>query len=89
MEQKTIYETRNQVKEEVYKMVSDNFDIEYENLTDKHHFERDLKADSLDSVELVMRLEDKFDVKIADEDAAKLVTVGLVVDHLYTKLCKR
>ena len=44
----------------------------------------DLGADSLDVVELIMAIEDHFNIEIPDEDAEKLVTVGLLVDYLHT-----
>ena len=45
----------------------------------------DLKADSLDIVELVMALEDEFDIKIPDEDYDKIKTVGDVIDYIEAK----
>ena len=46
----------------------------------------DLGADSLDTVELVMAFEDKFDIEIPDEDAEKMRSVGEAVEYLKTKL---
>ncbi|MNJ05850.1 Acyl carrier protein [compost metagenome] len=45
-------------------------------------FKDDLGADSLDVVELVMELEDEFDMEISDEDAEKIATVGQVVEYI-------
>ena len=45
-------------------------------------FQGDLDADSLDLVELIMELEDQFDMKISDEDAQKIETVGQAVDYV-------
>ncbi len=47
-------------------------------------FQEDLNADSLDLVELIMSMEDKFAVKIPDEDAEKIATVGDAVDYVVT-----
>ena len=48
-------------------------------------FTDDLEADSLDVVELVMELEDEFDMEIADEEAEKIVTVGDAVEYINSK----
>ncbi len=48
----------------------------------------DLGADSLDTVELVMAFEDKFEIDIPDEDAEKLRTVGDAIEHLKAKLAE-
>ncbi len=49
-------------------------------ITQDTHFENDLNSDSLDQVEIVMRLEDEFDITIPDEQAEKVHTVGEAVD---------
>jgi acyl carrier protein len=54
-------------------------------VTESATFEGDLKADSLDVVELVMALEDEFDVDIPEEDAQKIQTVGDAVRYLEEK----
>lgn len=55
-------------------------------VTESATFEGDLKADSLDVVELVMALEDEFDVDIPEEDAQQIQTVGDAVRYLEAKL---
>ena len=50
------------------------------------HFEEDLDVDSLGVVELLMALEDEFDVKIPDEDAESIMTVGHAIDLVHGKL---
>jgi len=51
-------------------------------VTEDATFDGDLKADSLDRVELVMALEDEFDIEIPEEDAEKITTVGAAVRYL-------
>lgn len=56
-------------------------------VTEEATFDGDLSADSLDVVELVMALEDEFDVEIPEEDAEKIRTVGDAVRYLEAKGC--
>ncbi len=55
-------------------------------ITHETSFINDLGADSLDTVELVMELEDEFEVSIPDEDAEKIQTVGNAIDYITSKL---
>jgi acyl carrier protein len=55
-------------------------------ITPETSFINDLGADSLDTVELVMELEDEFEVSIPDEDAEKIQTVGNAIDYITSKL---
>jgi len=54
-------------------------------VTEEATFDGDLKADSLDVVELIMALEDEFDLEIPEEDAERITTVGAVVRYLEEK----
>lgn len=67
-----------QVKEIICKKLS----VSPEQLTSKTSFTDDLGADSLDQVELVMELEDKFKMKISDEEAEKIQTVGEAIKYI-------
>ena len=60
--------------------------VEREKLTDEASFIEDLGADSLDIVELVMAMEEEFEVEIPDEDAEKLRTVGDAITYLNGKI---
>ncbi|SDB88287.1 acyl carrier protein [Pelagirhabdus alkalitolerans] len=66
----------------VKKIVIDRLDVEEDKVTKEASFKDDLEADSLDVVELVMELEDEFDMEIADEEAEKIQTVGDAVDYI-------
>ena len=73
------------IRESVYQIIVDELGIEREKVRDDAAFVDDLGADSLDTVELVMALEESFDLDISDEDAEKLVTVGDAVKYLENK----
>ena len=73
------------VEEKVIRIVSDQLDTPKEEIETSSSFVDDLKADSLDIVELVMALEDEFDIKIPDEDYDKIKTVGDVITYIEAK----
>lgn len=68
--------------EKVQEKVAEQLSIDPEEVTMESSFIEDLGADSLDIVELLMALEEEFDIEIPDEEAEKLVTVGDVVDYI-------
>lgn len=70
------------ILERVKKIIVDRLGVEESQVTPEATFKDDLGADSLDVVELVMELEDEFDMEISDEDAEKIVTVGDVVEYI-------
>jgi acyl carrier protein len=73
------------IEEKVVGIVSDQLDSPKDEISRSSSFVDDLKADSLDVVELVMALEDEFDVKIPDEDYDKIGTVGEVIEYIESK----
>jgi acyl carrier protein len=70
------------IYDRVKKIVIDRLGVEEAEVTAEASFKDDLGADSLDVVELVMELEDEFDLEISDEDAEKVTTVGEVVKYI-------
>ncbi|TAL17228.1 acyl carrier protein [bacterium] len=74
------------IEETVKKIIAEQLDVDIAKVTLEAGFQEDLGADSLDTVELVMALEDEFDQEIPDEDAEKIRTVGDAVSYIKSKL---
>jgi acyl carrier protein len=74
--------SREEIYEQVKNVLTEQLGIEETEITDEASFQEDLDADSLDLVELIMELEDQFGVKISDEDAQGIQTVGQAVDYI-------
>lgn len=72
--------------ERVTKIIVDRLGVDQAEVTAAANFKEDLGADSLDVVELVMQLEDEFELEIPDEDAEKISTVGDAVSYIESKL---
>lgn len=68
--------------ERVKQIIVDRLDADESKVTMEASFKEDLEADSLDVVELVMELEDEFDMEISDEEAEKINTVGDAVNYI-------
>ncbi|HLQ84218.1 MAG TPA: acyl carrier protein [Pseudogracilibacillus sp.] len=75
----------SEVFDRVKEIIVDQLDVEEAQVTMEASFRDDLEADSLDVVELVMELEDEFDIEIADEEAEQINTVGDAVNHIESK----
>jgi len=73
---------RDQAFEQVKEIIVEQLGVGGDDVTLEASFQEDLNADSLDLVELIMSMEDKFGVKIPDEDAEKILTVGSAVDYV-------
>ena len=66
----------------VVSVVADKLDVPAEDVKPESSFVDDLNADSLDQVELIMALEDEYDITIPDEDAQKIITVQDALDYV-------
>lgn len=77
---------RSEVSERLTEVLVSELGLDESKIKDDAHFEEDLDVDSLGVVELLMALEDEFDVKIPDEEAESIVTVGQAVDLVHKKL---
>jgi len=69
------------IEQRVKKIIAEQLGVAEDQVTNEKSFVDDLGADSLDTVELVMALEDEFHIEIPDEDAEKITTVQLAVDY--------
>ena len=75
MDEKKIF---NQIAD----LIAENFNIERAKISMETNFTQDLDADSIDLVEFIMQLEDKFDAEIPDADAEKIKTVKVAVNYI-------
>ena len=70
------------VEEKVKEIIVEQLGVEEDDVTPNAKFIEDLGADSLDTVEIVMALEEHFDIQIPDEDAEKISTVGEAIEYI-------
>jgi acyl carrier protein len=70
------------VEERVKEIIVEQLGVEAGQVTDRAKFVEDLGADSLDTVELVMALEEEFSIEIPDEDAEKILAVADAIDYI-------
>lgn len=77
---------KDEVLAKLVAIVSDRLDVEADQVTPEKTFVEDLGADSLDIVELIMGIEEEFDIEIPDEDAEKLTSVGEAMNYTLAKI---
>jgi acyl carrier protein len=77
------------VEERVIDIVSENLGVNKEQVTRQTSFQEDLGADSLDIVEMVMELEEEFEITIPDDQAEKIKTVGEAIDYIEREQAKK
>jgi acyl carrier protein len=77
------------VEERVIDIVCENLGVNKEQVTRNTSFIEDVGADSLDIVELVMELEEEFEITIPDEQAEKIKTVGEAIDYIEKEIAKK
>jgi acyl carrier protein len=82
----TTGETGEMTREQVFALVrthlADELDLQTDDITESTRFREDLEADSLDLYTLVQELEDTYGVRVSDEQAAEILTVGQAVDFV-------
>jgi acyl carrier protein len=77
--------TKEEILAKVKGVVAEKLNVGEDQVTADAKFVEDLGADSLDQVELIMALEDEFEMKIPEEEAEQLVTVGAAVNYIVSK----
>ncbi len=77
------------ISEKIKGVIAEQLGVKSEEVTDQAKFVDDLGADSLDTVELVMALEEEYGVEIPDEDAEKLTTVGEAIKYIEKKIASK
>lgn len=72
----------NSIENRVKKIIAEQLGVKEDEVANNSSFVEDLGADSLDTVELVMALEEEFDTEIPDEEAGKITTVQAAIDYI-------
>lgn len=70
------------IEQEIKEIIAKQFELDINSLNKETNFNKDLGADSLDTVEIVLAIEDKFGIEILDESTEKILTIGDVVKYV-------
>lgn len=70
------------MKERILEIIAEQFNIDVNELNEDMNFQDDLNADSIELVELVMTIEEEFEIEVSEEDLEKLKTIGDVIDYV-------
>jgi acyl carrier protein len=79
---------RNEVKEKVQGLICEQMGLKAEDVREECDLEHDLAADSMDQIEIIMLMEEEFDIEIPDVDAEKINTVGQLINYVEGKVVK-
>lgn len=85
-QEETKVATEKEVEEKVISIVSEQLGVDKAEISRETSFVNDLNADSLDTVELIMELEDAFEMSIPDEEAEKIQSVGQAIEYIVQHL---
>jgi len=77
---------KEEILSRLKEIIVDRLDVEADQIVPEASFVEDLGADSLDIVELIMGIEEEFDIEIPDEDAEKLTSVGEAMNYTLSKI---
>ncbi len=77
---------KEEVLSKLKEIITERLDVEEDQIVPEATFVEDLGADSLDIVELIMGIEEEFDIEIPDEDAEKLTSVGEALNYTLSKI---
>jgi len=77
---------KDEILSRLKEIIVDRLDVEEDQIVPEASFVEDLGADSLDIVELIMGIEEEFDIEIPDEDAEKLTSVGEAMNYTLSKI---
>lgn len=75
--------TKEDIERQVIEIVGEQMGVDKSEITRETNFMTDLNADSLDTVELVMEFEDRFETSIPDDKAEQIKTIGDAIDHIF------
>ncbi|MEI8068036.1 MAG: acyl carrier protein [Candidatus Shapirobacteria bacterium] len=78
--------TKERIFEKVAKIIKDQLSISGEEIKEESNLIEDLAADSLDVVEIIMAIEEDFDIEIPDKDAEEIKTIGQIIEYIEKKV---